>query len=103
MSRAAVEPPSTGPGWTARRGLAASLLAAGLVACLASAAPAGEVSPPPPSPRVPSGSAAPAPQPPAVGAAAPDFPLADPQNKATTLQQIARDTIVVLVFYIGYT
>ncbi len=101
MSRPAVEPPSTRPGRTVRRGLAASLLAAWLAS--AASASAAEVPPSPPSPPVPSRSAAPAPQPPAVGAAAPDFPLADPQNKETTLQKIARDSIVVLVFYIGYT
>jgi peroxiredoxin len=43
------------------------------------------------------------PEPPAVGAPAPDYPLADPQSNHTTLRKILQDKIVVLVFYVGYT
>jgi hypothetical protein len=42
-------------------------------------------------------------KPPAVGEAAPEIPLRDPQGKAFTLREEAAGKIVVLVFYIGYT
>jgi peroxiredoxin len=38
-----------------------------------------------------------------VGATAPDIPLFDGDGKESSLRQILKDKVVVLVFYIGYT
>ena len=43
------------------------------------------------------------PQPPAVGAPAPDFPIIDSKNKETSLREVVKQNVVVLVFYVGYT
>jgi len=99
VSPAAVEPPSTRSGGRGRRG-GGAILAGALVACLAAAAPAAEVSQPPApiADRSPS-----LPLPPAVGAPAPDIPLFDGDGKESSLREVLKQKIIVLVFYIGYT
>ena len=90
------DPPRPCPGAVRGRGAALCALAAVFLLCLGAPAPADSTSSPSQLP-------ASMPDPPAVGTPAPDFPLGDLQNTPTTLQQIVQDTIVVLVFYIGYT
>jgi hypothetical protein len=58
---------------------------------------------PQPPARQPDGRQARPAQPPAVGDAAPDIPLFDGQGKESSLREVLKDKIVVLVFYIGYT
>ncbi len=96
-----MEPPSTGSGRIRRRGTLA-VVAAAFLACLATPAPAGQA-PPQAPPSNPQPATNPAGKPPAVGDPAPDIPLFDPKNNESSLREILKEKIVVLVFYIGYT
>lgn len=93
---AIADPPSTSPGGARCRGAAICALAAVFLLCLPAPAPANSTASPSQPPAA-------MPEPPAVGAPAPDFPLADSQSNHTTLRKIVQDKIVILVFYIGYT
>jgi len=84
------------PGGAWGRGAAIRALAVACLVCLAAPAAAGQASPPSRPPAA-------MPQPPAVGAPAPDFPIIDTDNNETTLREVAAQNVVVLVFYIGYT
>ena len=95
MSAPSVEPPSTLPGRFWRRGAAATILCA-LLACLAAAAAAGQA-----SPRLQPSTTDP--QRPQVGAPAPDCPLLDGRGGGSSLRQVLKEKLAVLVFSIGYT